>query len=280
MKAGRPVPGTVPALEMSVADHRNSPAGESLMASAGAPRGLAVLDPTRIPRHVAIIMDGNGRWARERGLPRLEGHRAGREAVRRTLDACGELRIPVLTLYAFSTENWQRPADEVEGLMVLLQETIAQEAEELQRKGIRLHVSGDLDTLDPRIAGELRTVMERTGGNDRLVLNFALNYGGRAELIQAVRRIAGEVARGRLRPEAIDDGLLQRHLYTASLPDPDLLIRTGGEQRLSNFLLWQVAYTELYFCDVYWPDFDAPHLADAVRTYQSRRRRFGGVDDG
>ena len=239
---------------------------------------LPRVDRTRVPQHVAIIMDGNGRWARERGLSRTDGHRAGRDAVRRTLDACCDLGIATLTLYAFSTENWNRPPDEVDGLMVLLREAISDEAEDLERKGIRLRVSGDLDDLDPEIAGSLREVMTRTRNNHRLVLNFALNYGGRAEVLQAVQRLAMEAARGELRPEAIDDELFASYLYTAGLPDPDLLIRTGREQRISNFLLWQIAYTELYFCDLYWPDFDAVHLYEAVREYQNRRRRFGGVD--
>jgi undecaprenyl diphosphate synthase len=229
---------------------------------------------------VAIIMDGNGRWARERGLPRLEGHRAGRRAVRRTIEGTIELGIPYLTLYAFSTENWQRPADEVEGLMVLLREAVAEEADELHRQGVQVRIAGALDAFDPAIAAELRQVEARTRHNRRLVASFALNYGGRAELVEAVRRIARQVASGRLHPEAIDEATVTRHLYTADLPDPDLLIRTGGEQRLSNFLLWQVAYTELYFCDVYWPEFDRPHLQAAVAAFQQRQRRFGTVGHG
>lgn len=239
---------------------------------------LPLIDRSRVPQHVAIIMDGNGRWAQERGLSRTDGHRAGRQAVRRTMDACEHLGIGYLTLYAFSTENWNRPLDEVEGLMVLLRESVTADADEMERKGIRLRVSGDLDDLDPEIAGSLREVIARTRNNERLVLNFALNYGGRAEVLQAVQRLAMEAARGGLRPEAIDDELFASYLYTAGLPDPDLLIRTGREQRISNFLLWQIAYTELYFCDIYWPDFDAVHLYEAVREYQHRRRRFGGVD--
>ena len=240
---------------------------------------LPRIDQTRVPQHVAIIMDGNGRWARERGLPRIEGHRAGRQAVRRTMDACEDLGIGYLTLYAFSTENWNRPLDEVEGLMVLLRESVAADADEMERKGIRLHISGDLVSLDREIAEQLRDVMRRTRSNRRLVLNIALNYGGRAEMLQAVRRVALDAAGGRVDPEAIDEAVFARYLYTDGLPDPDLLIRTGGEQRISNFLLWQIAYTELYFCDLYWPDFDTVHLYEAVRAYQNRRRRFGGVDD-
>ncbi len=238
------------------------------------------LDPTRIPRHVAIIMDGNGRWARQRGLPRSEGHRAGREAVRRALEACRDFSIGYLTLYAFSTENWRRPPEEVDDLLVLLQEAVTAEAETLDRNGIRLRVSGDLEQLPQAVADDLRRVMDHTRDNDRLVLNCALNYGGRAEVLQAVRRVAEDAAAGRIAPGAIDDAAFARYLYTDGLPDPDLLIRTGGEQRISNFLLWQIAYTELYFSDVYWPDFDASHMAAAIEAFQQRRRRFGGVDVG
>ncbi len=240
---------------------------------------LPRLDRSRIPPHIAIIMDGNGRWARERGLPRMAGHRAGREAVRRTVEACRDLSVAYLTLFAFSTENWNRPADEVEGLMVLLQESVAEEADELARNGVRVRILGDLDELPTEITQQLRDVSARTRDNDRLVLNFALNYGGRAELVWAARRLAEDVAAGALRPDGIDDVLLSRYLYTDGLPDPDLLIRTGGEQRISNFLLWQIAYTELYFCDVYWPDFQPAHLHEAVATYQNRQRRFGGLHD-
>lgn len=240
---------------------------------------LPLIDRSRVPQHVAIIMDGNGRWAQERGLSRTDGHRAGRQAVRRTMDACEDLGIGYLTLYAFSTENWNRPLDEVEGLMVLLRESVAADADEMERKGIRLHISGDLDSLDRETGEQLRDVMRRTRSNRRLVLNIALNYGGRAEMLQAVRRVALDAAGGRVDPEAIDEAVFARYLYTEGLPDPDLLVRTGGEQRISNFLLWQIAYTELYFCDLYWPDFDTVHLYEAVRAYQNRRRRFGGVDD-
>ncbi len=241
---------------------------------------LPQFDPTRMPRHVAIIMDGNGRWARQRGLARTDGHRAGREAVRRTLEACRHLSIEYLTLYAFSTENWRRPADEVDDLLLLLRESVTAEADELERQGIRLHVSGALEELPEPVADDLRRVMALTRRNGRLVLNCALNYGGRAELLQAVRRLAEDAAAGRIAPAAIDDATFARYLYTDGLPDPDLLIRTGGEQRISNFLLWQIAYTELYFSDVYWPDFDAGHLGAAIEAFQQRRRRFGGVDVG
>jgi len=246
------------------------------------PRLLATeqtLDPTRIPPHIAIIMDGNGRWAAARGLPRAAGHRAGLEAVRRTIDACRDYGVRVLTLYAFSTENWRRPADEVAALMRLTGEAVVEEAAELMRGGVHLRLSGDLTALDPTLREQLEQLVALTEPNRNLVLNVAYNYGGRAEIISAVRHLAAEVAAGQLAPERIDETQVSAHLYTNGLPDPDLLIRTGGEQRLSNFLLWQVAYTELYFCDVFWPDFDRTHLLAALADYQHRRRRFGGVED-
>lgn len=239
---------------------------------------MVVPDTTRIPAHVAIIMDGNGRWAAARGLPRAAGHRAGVEAVRRTLAGCRERGVSILTLYAFSTENWRRPPEEVEALMQLLGQAVQDEAYELMRTGIQLRVSGDLSSLDPGLRGEVERVVDLTSENRELILNVAYNYGGRAEIVAAVRRIAHDVIAGRLSPERVDDSMIARYLYTAGLPDPDLLIRTGGEQRISNFLLWQIAYTELYFCDVYWPDFDKPHLFAAISAYQQRQRRFGGVE--
>ncbi len=246
------------------------------------PRPLATertLDPTRIPAHIAIIMDGNGRWAAARGLPRAAGHRAGLEAVRRTVDACRDCGIRVLTLYVFSTENWRRPADEVAALMRLMGEAVVDEAAELVRGGVHLRLSGDLSALDPSLREQLEQLVALTQPNRDLVLNVAYNYGGRAEIVSAVRHLAADVAAGQLTPEGIDEAQLSAHLYTNGLPDPDLLIRTGGEQRLSNFLLWQVAYTELYFCDVFWPDFDRTHLLAALVDYQRRRRRFGGIED-
>lgn len=223
-------------------------------------------------------MDGNGRWAAARGLHRAAGHRAGLEAVRRTLEACREIGVSILTLYAFSTENWRRPVEEVEALMQLLGEAVADEAAELARKGIQLRVSGELSSLDPGLRREVERVIELTRENRNLILNVAYNYGGRAEIAAAVRRLARDLTAGQLPLDAIDETALERYLYTAGLPDPDLLIRTGGEQRISNFLLWQIAYTELYFCDVYWPDFERTHLLDAIRVYQQRKRRFGGVE--
>ncbi|MDR7483873.1 MAG: isoprenyl transferase [Armatimonadota bacterium] len=235
------------------------------------------LDRLRIPAHVAIIMDGNGRWAATRGLPRSAGHRAGREAIRRTIEVCRELGVRILTLYAFSTENWRRPPDEVEALLDLLRESLISEAEELHRTGIRLRISGDVGAMPPEIRREITRVVELTGANQAMVLNIALNYGGRDEIVRAARRLAQDVAAGRRSPESIEEATLRGSLDTGDLPDPDLLIRTGGERRLSNFLLWQAAYAELYFTDVYWPDFQRDHLIAAIADYQQRQRRFGGA---
>lgn len=240
----------------------------------------AALDRLRIPHHVAIIMDGNGRWAVGRGLPRSAGHRAGRDAVRRTIEACREIGVGILTLYAFSTENWNRSLDEVEALMDLFHESLIQEADELHRSGISLRMSGDLSTMPPEIHEQFRRVEELTHANQALILNVAVNYGARAELVQAARRVAEAVAEGRLRADAIDESTFAAGLYTAGLPDPDLIIRTGFEQRLSNFLLWQAAYSELCFVDIYWPDFDRDHLFAAIAEYQRRQRRFGGTAGG
>jgi undecaprenyl diphosphate synthase len=238
------------------------------------------LDPRRIPAHIAIIMDGNGRWAASRGLPRAEGHRAGVRAARRVLEACRDLGVRTLTLYAFSTENWRRPADEVEALMHLLAASMRDEARDLIEGGVRLRISGELGGLDPALRAQIEQVVALTAANDALVLNVACNYGGRAELTAAARGIAVDVRAGRLTPETITEATVAERLYTAGLSDPDLLIRTGGERRVSNFLLWQIAYTELYFSDVHWPDYERAHLVEAVADYQRRRRRFGGVEEG
>lgn len=237
------------------------------------------LDLARVPAHIAIIMDGNGRWAAARGLPRAAGHRAGLDTVRRIIEACREYRVRVLTLYAFSTENWRRPPGEVEALMRLLGEALADEVNDLMEAGVQFRMSGDLDTLEPLLRQQVEQVVALTRDNTSLVLNIAYNYGGRAEIIDAVRRLGQDLASGRITPQTIDEAAVGRYLYTAGLPDPDLLIRTGGEQRVSNFLLWQIAYTELYFCDVYWPDFEKSHFLAAIADYQQRRRRFGGVED-
>ncbi|HID10443.1 MAG TPA: isoprenyl transferase [Candidatus Latescibacteria bacterium] len=224
-----------------------------------------------LPRHIAIIMDGNGRWARMRGLDRIEGHRAGRESVRDVVRACGELGIEVLTLYAFSVENWRRPRREVWALMRLLRDTLYEEVEELDRNNVRLIAIGRLDELPKTSREALFWAMKRTKDNTGLMLNLALNYGGRVEIVDAVRRIL----EGGYRPEDVDEAVFSAHLYTAGLPDPDLLIRTSGELRVSNFLLWQMAYTEIWVTDVLWPDFRRKHLYQAIEAYQRRERRFG-----
>lgn len=232
-------------------------------------------DQRTVPRHVAVIMDGNGRWARSQGLPRLAGHRAGAESVRAIVRAARKRGIEVLTLYSFSTENWGRPEDEVEGLMELLAQYLREELDELLDNGIRLRAIGELDRLPPEVRALLGGVMAATADNKGLTLVLALSYGSRAEIRSAVSEIARAVRDGRLELEDIDDSLISAALYTSGLPDPDLLIRTSGEMRLSNFLLWQLAYAELYVTDVSWPDFRESHLDAALATFGGRQRRFG-----
>ena len=229
------------------------------------------------PTHVAIIMDGNGRWARSRGLPRIAGHKRGAEAVRRTVKAAAELGIAYLTLYGFSSENWKRPPTEVDDLMALLRLYLANEIEELDGNGVRLKVIGQRDRLHPEIVQLIQQAEARTAANRRLNLTVALSYGGRAEITEAARRLAVEVRAGRLEPDAIDEALFERHLLTAGMPDPDLLIRTSGEKRVSNFLLWQCAYAELVFLDRLWPDFAREDLEFAIREYHGRDRRYGAA---
>ena len=231
----------------------------------------------KVPHHVAIIMDGNGRWANQRGLPRMAGHRAGVEALRGVVRVCREWGIGVLTVYAFSTENWKRPQDEIQALMELLVEYLHHELEELHKNGVRIRAVGRIGELPAHQVAAIRRAEERTSHNTGLVFNLALNYGGRSELVDAVRELVAKAARGDLRPEQVDEQMVADHLYTAGLPDPDLLIRTGGEERLSNFLLWQVAYAEIWVTPVFWPDFKPAHLARALLDYQSRERRFGGL---
>lgn len=234
-------------------------------------------DVPPVPRHVAVIMDGNGRWATQRGLPRIAGHEAGADSVRDVVRACGELGVEALTLYSFSTENWGRPDDEVDALMALLARYLEHEAAELVRSRVRLRGIGQLDRLPPHVRELLSEVTERTRHNDGLLLTLALSYGSRAELVDAVQRIATEVAQGHLRPDEVDESIIDARLYTAGMPDPDLLIRTSGEMRLSNFLLWQVAYSEIYVTDVLWPDFRRDGLLQAFEAYAQRERRFGRV---
>jgi undecaprenyl diphosphate synthase len=231
--------------------------------------------PRPLPRHVAIIMDGNGRWAKARGLPRIAGHRRGAEAARRTVTAAGELGIPYLTLFGFSSENWKRPSGEVQDLMVLLRHYLRGEIAELQRNGVRLKVIGELSRLAPDIVGMIAHAETLTRENSQITLTIALSYGGRAEIVAAVQAIAAEVARGSLAAEDVDEDCLARHLFTADIPDPDLLIRTSGEQRISNFLLWQCAYSELVFTKTLWPDFSRSDLEQAIDDYCGRERRYG-----
>lgn len=242
-----------------------------------APPSTASREEDYRPRHVAIIMDGNGRWAVQRGLPRTMGHRAGVEALRGVVKAAPDLGIKILTCYAFSTENWKRPKDEVDTLMNLLLEYCRLEAETLHQNGVRIKAIGRIQELPKAQQQEIARAVELTRNNDRLILNLAVNYGGQAELVDAFRSLAAEVKAGGLEPEAIDAEAVRRHLYTAELPDPDLIIRTAGEMRLSNFLLWQSAYAEIWVTDVYWPDFTREHLEQALRDYARRERRFGAL---
>ncbi len=236
------------------------------------------IDPARLPEHVAIIMDGNGRWARRRRLPRIAGHQAGIAAVRSTVETCARLGLKVLTLYAFSVENWKRPRVEVETLWRLLRYYLRQELPELQKNDIRLQAIGRLDALAPQVRRELDAAVEATSANRGLVLNLAINYGGRAEIVDAMNAVL-DMARldGRLQSLKFDEDLISTSLYTASCPDPDLLIRTSGEMRISNFLLWQIAYAELYVTETLWPDFSRTDLLRAVLEYQKRDRRYGGL---
>ena len=241
-----------------------------------APAGL---DPTRIPRHVAVVMDGNGRWAQRQGLKRTEGHAAGEEALFDTVDGSLDLGIGWLTVYAFSTENWRRPLDEVRFLMNFNEGLLLRRRDELNDRGVRIRFAGRRGGRVPgRVLRRMEESEELTRHNRKMTLVVAFNYGGRAELVDAARGLARDVAAGRLDPEKIDERALARHLYLPDVPDPDLLVRTSGEYRISNYLLWQLAYSELYFSEVLWPDFRREHLFEAIRSYQKRERRFGAVD--
>jgi undecaprenyl diphosphate synthase len=238
---------------------------------------LPELDPVKLPRHVAIIMDGNGRWAARRRLPRVAGHRAGADAVRRTIEAAAGLGLECLTLYAFSTENWKRPRYEIRALMDLLMEYLRKELHSLKENNIQFRMIGRSEGLHLSVLEQIRKAELSTFQNTGLRLNIALNYGGRAELVDALRRVAREVAAGRIQPEEVDEEMITRNLYTGSMPDPDLLIRTSGEMRISNFLLWQIAYAEIYVTETLWPDFGERDLFTALIDYQKRERRFGRV---
>ena len=238
----------------------------------------AALDPTRLPRHVAVIMDGNGRWAQQRNLPRVMGHRQGVEALKSTLRRCSDWGIGALTAYAFSTENWNRPGEEVNFLMALFERVLERELQALEREQVRIRFLGDLAPLPERLRQLIGEATDRTATNTGIHFNVCTNYGGRAELVRAARRLAERVACGELDPAGIDEACFAAELHTAGDRDPDLLIRTSGEQRISNFLLWQLAYAELHITEVLWPDFDEAALLRALHDFQGRQRRFGGVD--
>ncbi len=252
---------------------------KDLLAVPGTPERAILdgLDLARLPHHVAVIMDGNGRWAQQRRLPRVEGHRSGIQAVRATVETAARLELKALTLYAFSTENWKRPRLEVATLMTLLKEWLARELATLLSNDIRFRVVGRIDGLEPSVVRELQKALDATTRCRGMVFNIALNYSGRAELADAMRALAEDVATGRLAPSAIDEATVAGKLYTAGLPDPDLLIRTSGEMRISNFLLWQIAYSEIHVTPVLWPDFRARHFLEAIADFQKRERRYGAV---
>jgi len=234
------------------------------------------LDPTKIPVHVAIIMDGNGRWARARGLPVIMGHKRGVETVETILTASREIGIKVLTLYAFSTENWTRPRAEVDALMQLLDDYLSTKIEKLKSEGVRLSAIGEIKELPDRIQKKLDEAVRYTSSNEACVLNLALNYGGRREIVLAAREVGRDIKAGKIAPEDVTEDVFKRYLFTKDLPDPDLMIRTSGELRLSNFLLWQLSYSEFYVTATLWPDFSKADLEKAVLEYQGRIRRFGG----
>jgi undecaprenyl diphosphate synthase len=230
-----------------------------------------------IPRHIAVIMDGNGRWAKERGLPRREGHRAGAESVREVTDTCIELGVEYLTLYAFSSENWNRPEAEVKALMALLDRFLTEKAKDLERQKIRLLAIGQIDRLPAKTRALLDRIMAQTAGHTAMTLVLALSYGGREEIVSAARSLAADAAAGKISPAEIDCTMFASRLQTAGIPDPDLLVRTSGEMRVSNFLLWQISYAEIVIVRKYWPDFRRNDLIDSVREYQRRHRRFGAL---
>lgn len=242
-------------------------------------KGKELIDEHRIPNHVAVIMDGNGRWAKDKGLPRVLGHRNGVTAVRNTVEIAAEIGVKYLTLYAFSTENWNRPKLEVNALMTLLIETVKKELKTLQDNDIRLDVIGDVSHLPLKSRSALEYGIKETANNKRMTLILALNYSARWEITQASKDIAQDIKNGTIQPQDIDEEVFNNYLCTRNIPDPELMIRTSGEKRISNFLLWQIAYTELYFTDTRWPDFSKEHFIEAILNYQSRERRFGKTSE-
>ncbi|AFY52773.1 Undecaprenyl pyrophosphate synthetase [Rivularia sp. PCC 7116] len=237
----------------------------------------ADLNSQNLPRHVAVIMDGNGRWATQQKLPRIAGHRQGAKTLKELLRCCKDWGIEILTAYAFSTENWRRPTEEVDFLMLLFEKMLRRELEEMHREGVRINFVGDLTALPKSLQNEMQRSMLETSNNHDVQFNVAVNYGSRKEIIHACRKVAELVEKGEINPEDINEDLINKNLYTADIPTPDLLIRTSGEKRLSNFLLWQMAYSEMYFTDVLWPDFDRNAFHQAILSYQNRERRFGKV---
>jgi undecaprenyl diphosphate synthase len=242
-------------------------------------KAMIKIDPNKLPRHIAIIMDGNGRWAKQHTMGRIRGHKKGAQAVRTTVTACREIGIQYLTLFAFSSENWGRPDEEVNALMSLLEDYLEKETPTLQKQQIRLNSIGNIEKLYPPVRKKLLDVMKLTEQNDKMVLNLALSYGSRDEMVMAIQKMISDSQKGKLAIDDINQDLVGHYLYTDGMPDPDLLIRTSGEYRISNFLLWQLAYTELYFTDVLWPDFKKDDLLKAITVYQRRERRFGLTSD-
>ncbi|MEC7782242.1 MAG: isoprenyl transferase [Bacteroidota bacterium] len=240
---------------------------------------LDEIDQHKLPKHIAVIMDGNGRWAKNQGLLRVKGHKRGTKAVRETIEACAELGVAFVTLYAFSTENWNRPKLEVDTLMNLLVSSLKKEIKTLQDNNISLSAIGSLNNLPEKAQRELKEVIEKTKNNTRLKLTLALSYGSREELVKTIQDISHKVKKNLISPHSINESVIKEHLYTHDMPDVDLLIRTSGEQRISNFLLWQIAYAELYFTPVLWPDFTRKHLYEAIYNYQKRERRFGKTSE-
>jgi len=236
-----------------------------------------IIKKGNLPRHIAIIMDGNGRWAKKRGLPRIAGHRAGVKTVKRIVEASSGLKISILTLFTFSIENWQRPREEVSAIMNLLYQTTKRELTELEKNNVKLITTGNIEELSSTRKEILKKAIQRTKDNTGLVLNLALNYSGRSEILDAIKKISADICSGVIKPEELDEGLFSSYLYTRGLPDPDLLIRTSGEMRISNFMLWQTSYTELYITPVLWPDFSINDFYQSIWAYQNRQRRFGKI---